>query len=86
MNTQVVEPIGILRSHRKEYFLLGGPLSPDWEGVGERRFLVVPQDEDAEIAGRRFIYPCPREIVVTDYLIEYSPVAAVLCERPVEEP
>jgi len=90
MDTQIVHPIGVVWTPKGNYFLLEGPLAPDWERGNERRFLVVPRDDNMDaltyIDGKQhFVRPCPREIVSTNWTIEYDTIAPTFCEKHPEE-
>jgi len=83
MKTKIVKPYGMLYSQKREYFLLSPePIRGDsWESITAYRFAVVPRKKP----DYAHAYPHARHIVVTDFVIEYSPAMPEIEVRQLDE-
>ena len=73
-NIVEVQPVGMLFSQGREYFLLKPVpvVSDSWEGDNAYRWLVVPRSGEKQVDSVSFAYPHARHIVTNSFVVEYS--------------
>lgn len=85
---QKLQPVGRIYSQGVEYWLLKPepePIHGFIDNLGCWEFMVVPDshlvnsENELVKSGENLIYPSPRLIVVTDFLIEWGSEQPILC-------